>query len=252
MKVLVFASPDGDIDLINKTIKKESVDICICLGDLCLASESTPLEYFLRKKFRNQGERVRLANINNEKFEKPVYSIYGSLDDLFIPNNELNISGLIPVWSGIYNILATNDDLTQSKIIKLGFMSGYYNPKKFQKVNSSRKKMSRERKSLALSLEDYKNMRNNFDILFSYESPVNIPKPGFGCPRMYDLFMKSNSKIMFHGHHRSFGHSSFCENKHIFSVGELKSGYYIFDLFNGNIKAILNNNENIKEVIYAF
>lgn len=250
MKLLVFANTDGNFEYINELLEKENVDAGISLGDMFLYSESTPIKYFLRSKFRHLSEKSIELNKKGFSFVKPVFGVYGELDDPFIPANELKINNLFLYWQLVNDFLGHNEDRTSTKKVRIGFLSGYYNPKKFQKSNSKRNKMSRERQSLALCGNDF-NLFNNdtLDILFTHDSPSGCPPSEddtkfFGCCAINNLINRTRPALTLFGHHRSFSYDvigSVPYNPTIIGIPPLEKGYAILDIYKREVRVILQD-----------
>lgn len=244
MKLLITASPDGRLDILDNLLNKhEEIDAAVCLGDSCIASESTPLEYFLRSKFRDQANIPIEMNKRGHAFKRPVYLLYGALDDPFIPKNEFGLKNVFPIWQGVHQFASYNDDCSIMKTINIGFLSGYYNIRKFKKKNSRRLKMSRERQSLALCMNDFLAFRNTkLDILFSYDSPYEFPESNndvvLGCPQIASLVTSSQAKWVFYGHHRSFS-MSVKDGITYVGLDKLINSYCIYDTYN-QLLSIMN------------
>lgn len=224
MKLLIFANVDGELSTVNKLFAKHpEVTLAISLGDLHLFSESTPLAGFLREKYRLQGERSIGYNLRQFRFTKPVYHIYGSTDDPFIPPPELRIGLLNPIWNGIVPIQTDSGGVK-----KLGFLGGYYSSELFSPINKLRNKEARKKQSLALCGMDFEPLRDDFDYLFTYESPYGKPFDRRGCPGIWPLV--DRSKITFYGHHRVL---QIDEKYNVVGMPPLEYGYAILDTSTG-------------------
>lgn len=227
MQLLIFASPDGDLELINTTMAKHpETTFAVNLGDMCLHSSSSKLQYFLRSKFRDQANQSIEWNLNNKQFNKLLINLYGAADDPFIPQEELKIGYLLPTWAKVEDFISHNSNYTKSKKIKCGFLSGYFNAKSFKRSNTYRNKMSRERKSTMLCKDDLAVFENvdNLDYFFGYESPEV-------CRSLETLLNRLGPKYAFFGHLRKWS-----EHKNHIHVGPLKEGYVILDTFNNEYK----------------
>jgi hypothetical protein len=238
LKILVFSNSDGNVGLINEVLERhDDVDLGISLGDMCIFSDSSPVRYFMRSKYLDQAKSFIDFNKNKGYFSKPIYTLFGSIDDPFVPKNELMIPNLIPIWHSIMDFVGYNESRTTSKNIKCGFLSGYLNTRDMHKRNRYREKMSREKKSLAICYNDFDVFnRQAFDVLFTYEAPPS------GYPYSTNLmdssaqnlvsklFDNSYAKRWFYGHLRQ---SKVIETPHkiICGLPALMDGYAIYDLF---------------------
>jgi len=256
MKILVLGSIDGDVDKVNAILNShKDVDMAVCLGDMCLASQSTPLEFFLRTKFRHQADIPIQANKDGFIFSRPTYLVYGALDDPFIPLNELGMKNLFPVWQERTTVMAYNDDYSKMEGRSIGFLSGYYNLRKFKKTNPRRQKMSRERQSMSLCKDDFLPFKQDLiEILFSYESPFGYPKLNddglsFGCPNITTLVEKSKVKVVFYGHHRVNNHV-LDMNLNCHMIGLDGETYGLVDLYNKEITLMSMDNETLEVFKY--
>lgn len=237
MKLLIFSNTNGDFEYINKLlIEHKDIDAGISLGDMYLYSASTPIQYFLRSKFRHLGQNSINLNSNGFGFVKPVFGIYGELDDPFIPANEFRINNLFLYWQWISDFLGHNEDRTQTKKIRIGFLGGYFNPKKFSKYNTKRNKMSRERQSLALCHNDFNIFKNNkLDILFSHDTPLGYPYSHYGSESITNLINKTQPKLIMCGHHREYKNDLFKTSDNyeipLIEIPTLDVGYAIVNIF---------------------
>lgn len=250
MKILLFASAQGNLDLVNTIIDKHpEVLFCVSLGDMCLYSESTKVEYFLRQKFRHQSKSSIEWNKKGLGFNKPIYSIYGALDDPFIPSQELGIKNIFNIWTSQMDLMVHDNLYKTSKIVKSAFISGYFNIAQFKNKNNFRNKMKRQRQSLALCLDDFRMFyKKNIDIIFSYESPLNYPDQGIGCPLTSSTLFDSKASTIFYGHHRKF-QVDYVNNQSIIGVPALEEGYFIVDLYS-KIATYYTNNKVEKNIAF--
>jgi len=228
MKTLIVGSTYGELDKINLLYEKHpEVDMCIAMGDNYLFSESTPVEFFLRKKFRDRYKPIS-KKIN---FEKPVFALYGELDDPFIPQNEMKFGNFFSMWQSTINFAAMNEDKTKSRDIKIGFLSGYYNQRGYKNINKGRMKLARERKSLALCRDDFNKFSSQvIDYLFTHDAPIGHLHENMGCPAINGL-MNRVSKLTFCGHYNDG-----IELLGLVIVGPLSEGYWILDMYDNNLK----------------
>jgi hypothetical protein len=236
MNILLVSNIDGNFAYINEIFKKDNtIDIAISLGDNCLLSESTPYKYFIRNKFTSQVELSKEFNKSGASFLKPFYTLYGETDDPFIPANEMRNANIFPIWQSITDFLAFDSERKKTKYLKFGFLSGYYNMKEFKQNNTRRLKMSREKKSMALCLNDFKSFYNKkLDILFTHDSPLNIPQTGFGCPNISALVNSTLPSFVFYGHYRNFSVTRKGDITYI-GMPALAEGYAIFNSFENRL-----------------
>lgn len=226
MKLLVVSSVDGQLSILNNLFRKHpETTLAVSVGDMNLFSESSPLPAFLRDKHRDQAKEPVLWNLQGRRFIRPVYHIYGSMDDPFVPQSELNIGLLNPIWSSVVPFAADNGEVK-----KLAFFGGYYNNQQFKLTNPHRAKHQRRKQSLALCSEDFEAIKNKpFDYLFAYESPYGRPFGRRGCPAIWPLVDKAT--LTFYGHHRTIQ----IDEKHgLIGLPPLEYGYLIFDVGTGN------------------
>jgi Icc-related predicted phosphoesterase len=270
MKLLIFSNTDGDFEYIDTLLEEYSdVDAGISLGDMYLYSKSTPIEYFLRSKFRHLSEKSIELNKKGFNFNKPIFGVYGELDDPFIPLNEFKINNLFLHWQLINNFLGHNENMTLTKKISIGFLGGYYNTRKFPKQNNRRNKMSRERQSLALCHNDFNLFNNNkLDILFTHDSPLGYPPntapismtglptiepPPFGCMAITDLIKRTKPSLILYGHHRSFYYERLDEKcdlpRTTMGIPPLNNGHAILDIYNRKITIRMIDQQD-KEYVY--
>lgn len=229
MKILIFTNADGNLELVNGLLGITDTLAAISLGDLVLASQSTPIKKFLREKYRHLANQSIDWNLNNKFFVKPIYAIYGALDDPFIPKDELNIGNLFPIISDVKKFSDRNNST-------IGFLSGYYNERNFGFTNPKRKNFSRERKSLSLCISDFIDFyKSKIDIFLSYESPFGYPIENRGCSNILSVIMKTECKLSVYGHHRKFDMKNLWVGTRtikIIGLDKLENMYMIIDTDN--------------------
>ena len=255
MKILIFSNAYGNLDLVNQILDQTDVSMAFSLGDLVLASESSPLDKLIREKYRNYAMTCIEWNKQSKFFQKPVFALFGSMDDPFIPLNELNIKNLFPVWNGTNKYSAFSKLDKKTKVVTIGTLGGYYNIHNFRYNNSKRSNFCREKKTLSLCVNDFEEFKNrSLDILLSYESPIGYPINGIGCPNILSLIKTTNCKLSIFVHHRVTKIFSETYEQKLISLGKLENVYIIADIYNNIINIYFHDKLkiiNTKEVVYG-
>jgi hypothetical protein len=250
MKILICGDVDSQFNSLNFLLSShEEVAMGFCLGNLGYYVNSSPIKLLLRTKLRFNIEESLEFNNQHKLFDKPVYSLIGSLDDPFIPNDEYNIKNLFRNWSGVTNFVTLSEDGKNSGSIAIGMLSGYYNEYNFREKNKKRLKQKRERNSNSLSKEDFNRMDNiKCDILMLHDFPVvfsikptgssiendSLNKLKYGCPYINRLIKTSNTKLIYSGHLREFFKTKF-NNSLLIGLPPINKGYIIHDLYSSEI-----------------
>jgi hypothetical protein len=227
---MVFSNADGDLELVDMLLNSHTeVDMAISLGDMAIFSESSPLKSFLRKRYRVQADQAIAWNKQGRSFCKPVHWLYGTSEDILIPNEEMNIGLLSHMPNGIQKFNGYSEDVTDTNRVNIGFLNGYYNNQAFHAQNINRDKRIRKRQALALCQSDFTTLiGKQVDYLFSFESPYDKPLPRRGCPQIGTLINELRPKLAFFGHHRiSY------KGDGLIGLPSLELGYAILDINSG-------------------
>lgn len=248
MIIAVFNCLDGDLEIIEKVfIDNNDIDCAFSLGDNCLFSKSSPVDHFLRKPYRENAIKPIEFNEQGFTFSKPVFTLYGELDDPFIPAGEMGIKNIFPTWNTTINIVAHNKTNTTMKNVSIGMLCGFYNSHSFKQSNKKRNKMLRERQSLALCKDDLGSLsRGKLNFLFTHDSPLDCPEEGKGCQAITKLIEITKPTLAVFGHHRNEANIyPAIGDSVIIGVGKTDSKYLEINTFNNIFcfKSIWSKNE---------
>jgi hypothetical protein len=241
MKIIVFTGAHGDFDMVNEVINSHKTNsndflLSISLGNLGFLDRRTPVKKFYGKRFLGETEQP-LAYIKDGKgFLGPVYSLYGSIDDLFarchFPNLMMIERAVIPFIAYKDNQIGEQTPTINRNVL---FFSGYYSRHFFRKRNYYRSLKTRHKKANALCAKDFSTFRNeNADVWFTHEVPANIwgkDKKTFGSMYLFNAIKRKQPKLVFCGHQETLLETTIGDTK-VISLPRLSEGYAMLDLYN--------------------
>jgi len=117
MKILVSGNTKGNLCLLNKYIKEEHVDFAVCSGDFGISLRNTKTNSDFYKFLEGR-----------EKFVKPVITIRGANDNLYLYRQLCKKS----IQVDNLTVLRNGEVYTQGSI-KIGGIGGTYSPKCYSK-----------------------------------------------------------------------------------------------------------------------
>ena len=259
MRALIFAGSDGNFELLDKILEKESNShIAICIGDLPIITQKTNIAKLWPRKFKEEGQKAKEYLEQHPSLNKLVYALAGSHDDTLADvesktfNNVLPIKYYSVISMGVYKTEVMQCvEIPVTKTIGVGFLGGYYSPEMWGTFNSERVDGKYNRKSLALCEHDFSIFeRQLLTYLFTYESPDTYDtiqyKMPCGFDRITELVRTTQPMIHFHSHSRANTDGYIHESLSI-GVPPLKEGYLEGNLYTSEFVLKDINSNIIKE-----
>lgn len=256
MKIMIFANTDGNLSLLSDAMLNapDDISMALCAGNLPIMDRKTEVNSFYKDKNIAEGNAAQSFFYGEEALWKPralpkfTYAMFGSTDDPFAKAND-SFANVVPIahyW--ILNMIGhagkviADVNIPYSKQVKVGFLGGYYSPDYWADINESRISGHRHKKSLALCAHDFKEFEGkNLDFLITFESPHKydgMHRLHGGLEKITELVKTTRPLVHFHAHLRAPVHGYINDTLSI-GIPALKHGYYILDLYSGQIERVI-------------
>jgi len=261
MRALIFASSDGNFELLDKILAREANShIAICVGDLPIITPKTSISQLWPRKFKEEGIKAKEYLQQHPSLNKLVYALAGSHDDILADNkdhgstfnNVLPIRHYSVINMGVYKTeIMQCMEIPLTKNVAVGFLGGYYSQEMWGQINSERANGRYNRKALALCESDFDIFRRQLlTYLFTYENPdtydtITYKFPS-GVDRITELVRTTQPTIHFHAHSRINNEGYIYESLSI-GVPPLKEGYLEGNLYTSEFVLKDVNGNTMKE-----